>query len=223
MTLVDASIIDSTIVWTFLTVQTGGTQIIIDINGGIETYVLQKIYDIDIFLPFGPSLVELHPGKEIGHLSFLKHVGIARGIVQDEYDGVQLYNVVAKTKLKEGVDSVDLLTNFTVLFKLGGGYVTIESTGYWTWNKPVFVDHGILGNDVIPWPLKFTAEEANKLLYAEGYKGNFTSVELVRPLYPIAGRDFYFFNLVDGRQAWIELLLKKIVIGGPNAQEKAGK
>jgi hypothetical protein len=43
LTLVDASIIDSTIVWTFLTVQTGGTQIIIDINGGIETYVLQKI------------------------------------------------------------------------------------------------------------------------------------------------------------------------------------
>jgi hypothetical protein len=220
LTLVDASIIDNNIVWTFLTDQTGSTQVIIDIYGGIATYVLQKVYDIDIFLPLEPGL----PGdKKIGYLSFLQHVGIARGIVDAEYQDVDLYNVAAKTNIKGGVDSVDFLTNFTVLFKVKGGYVTIESTGYWTWNKPVFVGHNILGNDVIPWPVDFTPEEATKLLYAEGYTGNFTSVELVRPLFPVGGRDFYVFSMVDGKQVWIDGLLKKVTIGGPNVPQNASK
>lgn len=223
LTLVDATINDTNIVWTFLTVQTGKTQVIIDIFGGIEPYIIQKVYDVEITLPFGPGPVQFPPGKKIGYLSFLDRVSIARGIVDEEYDDVQLYNVTAKTNLKGGVSSVDHLSNFTVLFKVKGGYVTIESTGYWTWSKPIFWDHGILGNAVIPWPVKFTAEEANKLLYAEGHKGNFTSVTLVRPLFPVSAQDFYVFNLVGGPQVWIGSLLKEVVVGGPNAQEKATK
>ncbi|KAF4634298.1 hypothetical protein G7Y89_g3813 [Cudoniella acicularis] len=55
--LEDARIIDNNIIWTFLTVQTGHTQVIINILGGIALYHKTITYDINISLPLEPGPV----------------------------------------------------------------------------------------------------------------------------------------------------------------------
>ncbi|TWJ00934.1 hypothetical protein JN11_02197 [Mucilaginibacter frigoritolerans] len=48
--IVTAGILDSDIVWTFNSLQTGDTQIVVTIHGGIAQFVISKTYDVKIFV-----------------------------------------------------------------------------------------------------------------------------------------------------------------------------
>lgn len=48
--IVTAGILDNDIVWTFNSLQTGDTQIVVTVHGGIAQYVISKTYDVKIFV-----------------------------------------------------------------------------------------------------------------------------------------------------------------------------
>jgi hypothetical protein len=48
--LVDATIEDGDIVWTFLAAEMGNTQILVTTYGGIATFIARKVYDVRIFV-----------------------------------------------------------------------------------------------------------------------------------------------------------------------------
>jgi hypothetical protein len=48
--LIDAGISDTDIVWTFNSLQTGDTQVVVTTSGGIATFIMTKTYDVSIFV-----------------------------------------------------------------------------------------------------------------------------------------------------------------------------
>jgi hypothetical protein len=48
--MVTAGVSDTNIVWTFNSLQTGDTQVIVTVHGGIAQYIMRKTYDVRVFV-----------------------------------------------------------------------------------------------------------------------------------------------------------------------------
>lgn len=223
LVLETAGIDDGNIVWKFNSLQTGTTQVVVSLHGGIATYVRTIVYTVNIFfLPLGPGPVIINNNKaktntdntkidktqanvndtELGHgtavLGFLGRVEIARRKVLDKYPSAALYYVQASTKSLQGVTSPYQLTLMEVMFRTDQGVATVNSTGYGEFG-PIEIRPGpILGNANIDWPVGMDATEADAILKKEGYDGAYYALTLRKPLYPGVEQDYYTFSMVHG-------------------------
>ena len=213
----DAGINNNQLVWTFNSLETGDTQVVITIRGGIKPFIQKIIYDVHIFVLDLPAQEE-HPrtgdGESMSHiLGFLGRVHIATRIVQETYPEAVLYNVVASTTLRPGVESPYLLTQMKVMFRdqERKGTIVIESNGYGKFKAPVFHPGVIIGNANIDEPVEMDAIQADKILKAEGYTGPYTSLTLLQPLYPGVDGPSYVFHMFDGIDRWVSVKEKKVL------------
>jgi hypothetical protein len=219
LTLQTAGISDGKIVWNFDSLQTGNTQVIVTVRGGIATFVKRVVYDVRIFvLPSSElGLVLLNGASKAQKdpsaiLSYLGRVEIARRIVQEKYPNAALYHAAATTTTQDGVDSPYLLTQMQVMFRVEKGTVIINSTGYGTFGPAEFKEGSIVGNADLDWPVKFDAIEADNILKKQGYTGRYKKLGLVKPLYPGMDQDYYVFTMEDGRDVWIGTKDGKVVL-----------
>lgn len=217
--LVTAGIDDGNIFWKFTSLQTGNTQVIVTLHGGIAQIVKRTIYEVHIFLlpPLEPGPVIINTKGALKSdftpyaiLSFLGRVEIARRKVMEKYPSAYLYNVVASTTQRDGVTSPYLLTQMRVMFRVDNGTATINSTGYGAFGPVEFKEGIILGNANLDWPVGMDAVEADAILKASSETGPYSSLTLVKPLYPGMAEDYYVFYMVDGSEHWVNTKTKEL-------------
>lgn len=203
--IVNAGVQDGDIVWTFNSLQMGNTQVIVTITGGIATYVMQKIYDVRVFVL---DQVRNDPSGAI--LDFLGRVNIAVRQVREKYPDAQLYEVDAVSKLP--TTNPNDLSQLKVVFRAGRGTAIIQSTGWGEFGPVQYIDQPWLEDVVIPWPISMDLSEADKLLKAAGYKGNYSTATLRHPLYPGVEQPFYIFGMTTGEYVFVGVYDKKVTV-----------
>lgn len=229
LTLTGSGIQDADIYWTFNSLQTGETQVIVSVYGGIANFFIQTVYNVRIFLPStaapssrAPKALIAAPATAANDdeiLSFFGRVNIAVRLVHEEYPDAQLYFVKATTIPPKPVNSPNELEHLEVVFnayKNGKqGTVTIESVGWGEFGPPRFLQGPLVGDAVIPWPPKKLIEitEADAILKKAGYTQSYLSIYLSQPLYPGIQEPYYTFEFVNGSSILVGAKDGKIVKG----------
>ena len=196
----EAGIQGGNIVWTMNSLQTGNTQVIVTISGGIAQYVIQKVYDVRVFVL---DQMQAAPANPQAILSFLGRVNIAVRLVQDQYPDAQLYEVEALPPVPEKVSNPNALSKLKVVFRAGNGTAVIKSTGWGTFGPVQYVDQPWLEDVVIPWPIRMEATEADALLKKAGYTGTYGAMTLRHPLYPGIEQPYYIFSMNSGQYVFV--------------------
>jgi hypothetical protein len=216
LVLETSGIDNGNIFWTFNSLQTGYTQVIVTLHGGISQLIKRILYDVHIFfLPLepGPVIINDAPKGDSNQdliLGFLGRVQIARRQVMEKYPDALLFNAEASTTAPQGVISPYLLVHMLLVFRADKGIVTIKSTGYDTFGPPVYKEGIWLGTANIDWPVGMDALEADEILKKSGITGPYTSLNLVKPLGPGLDDDYYQFKMVDGSVHWIDTKTKAL-------------
>ncbi|KAI9856324.1 MAG: hypothetical protein M1813_009160 [Trichoglossum hirsutum] len=203
--LQDASIQDKDIVWTFNSLQTGRTQVIVNIEGGIAQFHITKVYDIFVFLPL------LHPPHTEEVLTFIGRVNVAINIIKQKYPEAAFFSVDGTSSNGKPVNDPSGITHLKVACRVDKGAAIIESTGWNEWGSVKFLPIMVTEN-LIPWPVKMDAIKANSLMRQAGVEGPYTAMDLNWPIYPGDTEPYYFFSMVDGTTVRVGVNSGKVII-----------
>jgi len=197
--MTNAGIDDGNIVWTFNSLQTGNTQAVVTIRGGVSTFIIRKTYNIRIFA------LDATPNRGDEILSYLGMVNLAVRIVQKEYPDAVLY--VVNSTLPSGVSEPTpdplCLSKLRAIFAVKNGHVNIRSTSWGEWGQPQFVHTPYLECVAIHWPIKMDITDAAKILRKAGYTDDFWNCQLVHQLGPIGEpyeEPYYIFLMAKSEQ-----------------------
>ncbi|MEM8906652.1 MAG: hypothetical protein AAGD05_02295 [Bacteroidota bacterium] len=194
--LVNAIYDNGEIVWTFNSLHTGNTQVVLTIGGGIATYVYQVVYDVSVIV------LDQQNMTVNTQLSFLGMVNIAVKKVRAKYPNAELYEVdaVATGGPTTNPNSIDKMK---VVFRAGRGTAIITSTTWGEFGPVQYIDQPWLEDVVIPWPIEMDLVEANNLKNKAGFTGTYTTVTLRWPLYPGVKQPSYIFGMTDGEYVFV--------------------
>ncbi|KAH0536618.1 hypothetical protein FGG08_006529 [Glutinoglossum americanum] len=204
--LQDASIQDKDIVWTLNSLQTGRTQVIVTIEGGIAQFHITKIYDVFVFIPF------TRPPLDDEIQTFTSRVNVAINRIKEQYPDAQLNSVEGTPASPGGVTSPNEITNLLVICQADNGTATIESTGWDEWGPVQYDAQPLLGNNNIPWPIEMDAIRADQILKEGGFKGPYLSMSLRWPLSPDKEEPYYIFTMVDGPVVFVGVNSGKVIV-----------
>ncbi|KAF8241754.1 hypothetical protein K440DRAFT_568136, partial [Wilcoxina mikolae CBS 423.85] len=192
------------IVWTFNSLQTGNTQIIVATTGGISPFTTRKTYDVRIVV-----LEPIESGPQGGAiLNFLGRATIADRIVKEKYPDAELNVIDASLPVGTSATTnpINLLQLRATFCTAVNGTVIIKSTGWGSWGPLEFIDQPFLGNGMILWPVKMDIAVAGQLMEAAGYTGNFMKCTLRHP----RGRSgkpavqpYYIFEMEEGPAVFV--------------------
>jgi len=197
--MTNAGIDDGNIVWTFNSLQTGNTQAVVTIRGGVSTFIIRKTYNIRIFA------LDATPNRGDEILSYLGRVNLAVRIVQKEYPDAMLY-VVEATLPRGDPDPTPnplCLSQLRAVFRAKDGTVIIRSTGWDEWGKPQYIPHPWGDCVVIPWPIKMDITDAAKILRKAGFTDDFwicTLRHLLGPPGKPYDEPYYIFLMAKSEQ-----------------------
>ncbi|MBC3788351.1 hypothetical protein FHK02_4904 [Spirosoma sp. LMG 31448] len=203
--MTDASMQGTDISWTFNSLQMGNTQIIVTIYGGVAKYVLQHVYDVQIFV-----LDEVKPMASTAILSYLGRVNIAMRLIREQYPDAQLYEVQATAKAPS--TNPNDISQLKVVCRAGTGTAIINSTGWGTFGAVSFIGQPWLEDVVIDWPIAMELTEADSLLKAAGFTGSYGNVTLRHPLYPGVNEPYYIFGMTSGQYVFVGVNDKKVTV-----------
>ena len=205
--LQQAGIEDGNIVWTMNSLQTGNTQVVVNISGGIAQYVMQKVYDVRVFVLDQAAVAEKAPQAI---LSFLGRVNIAVRLVQEKYPAAELYEVEALPPTPQQVSNPNALSKLKVVFRAGKGTAIIESTGWGSFGPVQYIDQPWMEDVVIPWPVQLEATAADALMKKAGYTGTYGAMTLRHPLYPGVEQPYYIFSMTKGGYVFVGVNDRKV-------------
>lgn len=202
-----ASLQNGDIVWTFNSLQMGNTQVIVTIYGGIAKYVLQRVYDLRIFVLDQPQANDTDATLI---LSFLGRVNVAMRLIREKYPDAELYEVEA-TGQKPSVNPNDI-AQLKVVCRAGRGTAIISSTGWSTFGPVMYVDQPWLEDRTIAWPIDMELTEADRLLKAAGFTGPYDTVTLRHPLAPGFNEPYYIFGMTTGQYVFVGVNDKHVTL-----------
>ena len=215
----NAGISDSNLVWTFNSLQTGNTQVIVSTRGGIAQFAITKTYDVRVFVLDEEDEDSSATDNDKGAiLSYLGRVNIAVRIVTAAYPDAVLVLVDANSVPKGTyVNSSNRLPQLVATFNSGKGHVTIRSTGWGPWGKPTYRQGNFLGVEVINiHDIHLEATDADKLLEQAGWGSEFDRLTLSHPLTgpdsPLPGKPqaYYTYQLKDGHEVRVGTVDHKV-------------
>ena len=201
--IINASYDNGDIVYTFNSLQTGNTQVVLTIGGGIATYVMQVVYDVRVIV-----LNEAMTTPQ-ATLSFLGMVNIAVRKVTEKYPDAKLYEVDA-VSTNGPTTNPSGINKMKVVFQAGNGTAIIESERWGEFGPVKYINQPWLEDVVIPWPIEMTLDKADAILRKAGYKGTYTTVTLRWPLYPGVNEPSYIFGMTDGRHIFVGVYSGKV-------------
>ncbi|KAE8447111.1 hypothetical protein EG329_011095 [Mollisiaceae sp. DMI_Dod_QoI] len=209
------------IAWTFNSLQTGYTQVIVTISGGGGSdIIIKKVYEVLVFLPLGP----LPPGtKSTGAgsitptvggskttagltLSFLGFVNIGVNLIKKAFPvEAQLLEVDVTPLIPGPVTNINLLNQVRIIARVRAGKATtpitaiLRSTGWGEFGSIETINQPWMEDVVIDWPVKMELTASCKLLQAAGYTAPVENCTLRYPLYPRITEPFYIYELYNGQ------------------------
>ena len=214
LTLQSAAIEFKNLVWTFNSLETGRTQIVVNISPGFGGTSIRKVYDINVIvlensLIAGDALSGTAKGPLRAILDFTGRVKIALAIVQRTAPEAQL--LVVEATLPRGVvypvkDPLRL-SQLECVFRTNSGTAIIRSTGWGEYGLPVFLPYVRLGVSVINLEgIKVDILPAVDAIRAAGFDLAFWSVTLNHPLVTpgqLQNEPYYSFHMVDGSYIFV--------------------
>ena len=223
LTLQNASIEFDNLVWTFNSLETGRTQVVVNIGSGFGSPPIRKVYNVNVFvlnnsLVAGDALSDTANGPLYEILDFAGRVNIALRIVQRTAPEAQLLGVEAT--LPRGVvypvkDPLRL-SQLECVFKTESGTATIRSTGWGEYAAPIFSPHHRIGVSVIHLEeIKIDIVPAAEAIQAAGIDLPFWNVDLTHPLVApgqLHDEPYYVFHMVDGSYVFVGAKDKEVIV-----------
>ncbi len=202
--LLTSSIQGNQIVWKFNSKQTGNSKVTVNTSGGIATFVMTTVYDVNVFV-----LKQTNTADAMIPLSFLGMTNIGLNKIRQKYPNAKLYEVDGKasspTTVATGID------NMRIVCQLPNNCTAMVSSTSWGEFGPVeFYKQPFLEDQVIPWPVQLDLDEAVNLLHKAGYSGTFNNVTLRKPLYPGVVEPSYIFGMTNGEMIFVGVDTKKV-------------
>lgn len=189
------------IIWTFESLQTGDTQIVVNISGGIAPYIVSKLYNLKIeVLEAGTAngnnktKIEATAGVPLSWLGF---VNIGVNLIEKSYQNVVLLEADATPIDHAPVNSPWGLNSLQVVCRVGDNKTAIiRSTGWGEFGPIEYIEKPWLEDVDIAWPLspELGMQEAWDILMASGYNGLVSGCTLRQPLYPGSDQVYYIFS-----------------------------
>ena len=223
LTLQNASIESENIVWTFNSIETGRTQVVVNIGSGFGSPAIRKVYNINVLvldnsLIAGDALSGTAKGPLHAILDFAGRVKIALAIVQRTAPEAELL-VVEATLPRGVVDPVRdplRLSQLECVFKTNSGTAIIRSTGWGEYAPPIFLPYSRLGVSVINLEdITVDIVPATDAIRAAGIDLAFWSVELGHPLVApgqLHDEPYYIFHMIDGSYVFVGAEHKEVII-----------
>lgn len=231
LSLQNAGIVGSNLVWTFNSLQLGSTQVVVTTSSINPPYIARQAYDVRvILLDSGTPASATSEHSPISYLRFLK---IAVGQVQEKYPNATLV-LGESTAIPPGTYVSDFrnLKHFAAVFNTGQGHVTVDSTEWGAWSPPVYSSGSWLGQRVIDLE-KITLEpaQADILVKKAGWNLQFNRGYLSAPPTalptapdPVASTSpfppphlsdkkqqaYYVYNLKEGIQVFVGTVDRKV-------------
>ena len=205
LSLEDAGMNLGALFWTFNSLETGTTQVVVTIRPNVvDGLIIQKVYNIKVIVldnvltAIGDKLSLTNEGEI---LSFRGCVFIAQRIVQRTWPDAKLLEVSATKNTPFPVTDPLFLSQLECIFTTGDGTVRIKPIGWGEFGKPIYISERWVGSvsfDIRDTRLDIT--DAADAMQKAGIKLSFFSAELDHPLVsPGSLRDepYYFFKMVD--------------------------
>ena len=192
--------------WTYHSLQTGITEVILTAESDFRIYdspmVTKTVYIIDVRCEF--NILPVPPPDEI--LSFKGRVVIAQNIVKEQYKSAILISVDVKSPSPYPVTDPLRLSHMKCLFGVDNGMVSITSTGWGTFGPPVFVGDIWVGlrsikiEDCID--ISDAAQDMQKAGITEAFFKCELSEMLVAPT-ETENQPYYVFSMVDDSATYV--------------------
>ncbi|KAL8883089.1 MAG: hypothetical protein Q9198_000012 [Flavoplaca austrocitrina] len=223
LTIENAGIEFDSLVWTFNSLETGQTQVVVNITSDFGGIVIRKVYNINVFvlensLIAGDALSGIAKGPLHAILDFAGRVNIALGIVRRTTPEAQLLS--AKATLPHGVpypvtDPLRL-SQLLCVVRTDAGIAKICSTGWGEFEPPVFLPDKIVGMEVISLDqIEVDIVPAAEAIRATGNKLAFWNTVLEHPLIApgeLHDEPHYAFDMVDGSVVFVGAKSKEVVV-----------
>ena len=223
LTLQYAAIEFENLVWTFNSIETGRTQVIVNISPAFGGSSIRKVYDINVIvlensLIAGDALSGTAKGPLRAILDFAGRVKVALAIVQRTAPEAQL--LVVEATLPRGVvypvkDPLRL-SQLECVFRTNSGTAIIRSTGWGEYGLPVFLSYGRIGVSVVNLQdVEVDILPAVDAIRAAGFDLAFWSVTLDHPLVApgqLHNEPYYIFHMVNGSYIFVGAKDKEVVV-----------
>ncbi|KAF4471615.1 hypothetical protein FALBO_1472 [Fusarium albosuccineum] len=237
--LIDASIIDDGIEWTFESHQTGATEIAVYVGQAKPPFVYRVVHGVSIAppnseaktKPIATFSVSPANGSSNGngikaaskdHPGVLKWDGVINAgynVIKKQFPDAHLYVVEARPATTKPVETEWGLVRNTIIARIDNNrHAIIKSTGWGDFGPVKVINEPILGGDNIRWPVPLDIHDAFGILRKGGYKEPVDEVTLRKPLYPGIDQAFYFFQ-VGGQSIPIGVDDRKIHPSGLTEQK----
>jgi hypothetical protein len=210
--LQNASIINGIIVWNFLTLVPGRTNVSVRAEKGLGGAVYVVEYIVDIYLPgIGGLSLTQQAGDSSETLSFLGKVNEVLKNVQETNPDAVVHSAKAVTHNLSGVDTIGALYDYFVTFQIPNSnqFEIKELIGEYIQQQTLYVPASY-GVPDVKWPVGFQAEDALKQLRARGVTDAFTEVELTSTVFygdnHFPPAPVYIFRLANGKLEPVQLL-----------------
>ncbi|KAL8935864.1 MAG: hypothetical protein Q9216_005215 [Gyalolechia sp. 2 TL-2023] len=218
LTMENAGIEFDNLVWTFNSLETGQTQVVINITSDFGGIIIRKVYNINVFvlensLIAGDALSGTARGPLRAILDFAGRVNIALGIVRRTAPGAQLLS--AQATLPHGVpypvkDPLRL-SQLECIFSTDTGMAKIRSTGWGEFEPSVFLPDKVVGLSVIKLEdIMVDVVAAVDAIRSAGIESAFWHVTLDHPLVAPGkssndddGEPHFIFHMVDGSHIFV--------------------
>ena len=223
LTLQNAAIEFENLVWTFNSLETGRTQVVVNIGSGFGGPAIRKVYNVNVIvlensLIAGDALSGTAKGPLRAILDFAGRVQIALAIVRRTAPEAQL--LVVEAKLPRGVpypvkDPLRL-SQLECVFRTESGTAFIRSTGWGEYAPPIFTPHSRVGVSVINIEdIKVDIVPAADAIRAAGIDLAFWSVDLAHPVVApgqLHDEPYYIFHMVNGSYVFVGAKDKEVIV-----------
>lgn len=222
LTLQNASIEFENIVWTFNSLETGRTQVVVNIGSGFGGLTIRKVYNVNVIvldnsLIAGDALSGTAKGPLHEILSFLGRVNVALDIVRRTAPEAQLLTVDATLPRGVVYPVIDplRLSQLECVFKTKSGTAIIRSTGWGEYGPPIFLPHSRVGVAVINLEDIIDIVPAADAMRAAGIDLTFWSAELTHPVVApdqLHDEPYYIFHMIDGSYVFVGAKDKEVIV-----------
>ncbi|KAF5020944.1 hypothetical protein F66182_7025 [Fusarium sp. NRRL 66182] len=224
LAMTDAGITNDKIEWTFDSLQTGTTEVVVFVGQSNPPFFYRVPYQVNIESPkqsvtpkAAASLsvnlsVDANGSKSNGASTAAKNgangsgiglplswdgfVNIGYNLILKQFPTARLYEIDATPLTRETVDNQwGLVSNKVVAGLDDNKTAVIQSTGWGEFGQVQVIDSPWLGDVAISWPVSLEIGDAFSILRKGGYTQGVGAVTLRQPLYPGDDQPFYIFNV----------------------------
>ncbi|KAJ0297353.1 hypothetical protein COL5a_003091 [Colletotrichum fioriniae] len=221
--LTNASIVENQIEWTFNTLQTGNTQIIVSVSQQnppfsyrvVRNVIVKPAASTEALKPLAlfsvndaskatqdntEAEISKSGNKDSSNFvipSWDAAVNIGLQTIQKQFPDAKLQTATGRSPTGAGVEQPYELSLVTVTARLGNNKTATVSTDGVLSFGPVHTGNALLGVDTINWPVKVNSNDVFSIARKAGFQEPVNNIALSKPIGPTLEQPLYTLTLGD--------------------------